>query len=85
MSFTLDPLVAVAILGGVNFVKALGLSGRVLTLISMLIGVVFAVLASILPAEVVQVGLVGILSGLGASGFYDFAGMLAPGAGGKTA
>ena len=76
MAFTLDPLVVVAILGGVNFVKALGLSGRVLTLISMLVGVVFAVLASILPAQVVQIGLVGVLSGLGASGFYDFAGML---------
>lgn len=76
MTFQLDPLIIVAILGLVNFVKSFGLSGRVLTLVSMAIGLVIAIAVQLLPAETIKVILVGILSGLGASGFYDFGNLL---------
>ncbi len=76
MTFQLDPLVIVAILGLVNFVKEFGLTGKVLTLASMALGLVISVLVQVLPAQLVQVALIGILSGLGASGFYDLGSMI---------
>lgn len=75
MAIDIDPLVVVAILGLVNFVKALGVEGKVLTLISMGIGVILAILAATLPPETMQVILVGILGGAGACGLYDLGGM----------
>lgn len=76
MTVTIDPMVAVAILGLVNVVKALGLEGKVLTLVSMAIGVALSVLAQVLEPGVLQVVLVGLLGGLAASGFYDFGAMV---------
>lgn len=76
MTVTIDPMVAVAILGLVNVVKTLGLTGKALTLVSMLIGVGLSVLAQLLEPGVLQVVLVGLLGGLAASGFYDFGAML---------
>lgn len=76
MTVTIDPMVAVAILGLVNVVKALGLDGKVLTLVSMAIGVGLSVLAQVLEPGALQVVLVGLLGGLAASGFYDFGSML---------
>lgn len=76
MTFQLDPLVVIAILGLVNFVKSFGLSGRALTLASMAIGVGISVLAQVLPAEIIQIALIGVLSGLSASGFYDFGNLI---------
>jgi len=76
MTFELDPIVVVAILGLVNFSKAFGLAGKALTLVSMLIGVIISVLVQILPAQIVQIALIGILSGLGASGLYDLGGLI---------
>jgi len=78
MAFQIDPLVVVAILGLVNFVKALGLSGKVLTVASMVIGVLIAISVQLLPPDVVKIVIVGLLSGLGACGFYDFGSMIAP-------
>jgi len=77
MTVTIDPMVAVAILGLVNVVKALGLEGKVLTLVSMAIGVGLSVLAQVLEPGVLQVVLIGLLGGLAASGFYDFGAMVA--------
>lgn len=76
MVVTIDPMVAVAILGLVNVVKALGLEGKVLTLVSMAIGVALSVLAQVLEPGVLQVVLIGLLGGLAASGFYDFGAMV---------
>lgn len=76
MTYQLDPLVIVAILGLVNFAKAFGLAGKGLTLVSMLIGVIISVLVQILPAPIVQIALIGILSGLGASGLYDLGSLI---------
>jgi len=76
MTYQLDPLVIVAILGLVNFVKSFGVSGRALTVASMTIGLALSVLAQLLPTEVIQIALIGLLSGLGASGFYDLGALL---------
>lgn len=69
MSF--DPVLVVAVLGLVNFIKSFGLEGRIVTLISAVIGVTFYILQQVLPTDVVQIALGGIVLGLGASGFYD--------------
>lgn len=66
-----------AILGLVNFVKALGLEGRALTVASMLIGVLLAVAAQLLPEGIFQVAFNGLIIGLAASGLYDVAAMFA--------
>jgi hypothetical protein len=66
-----------AILGLVNFVKALGVTGKALTIISMLIGAVMAVAAQLLPAGIFQVAYNGLIIGLAASGLYDVAAMFA--------
>jgi hypothetical protein len=92
MTIDIDPLVVVAILGLVNFVKSLGAEGKILTLISMGIGVVVSMLFAILafpagyvitPADISQVLLGGLLSGLAACGLYDFGGMLGTALGGR--
>ncbi|MBK9496797.1 MAG: hypothetical protein IPO08_20290 [Xanthomonadales bacterium] len=72
----IDPFVAVAILGLVNFVKSFGVEGKAATLAAMLIGVVLSVASKLFPADVVQVALIGLLSGLAASGFYDIGNMI---------
>ncbi len=72
----IDPFVSVAILGLVNFVKSFSVEGKAATLAAMLIGVVLSVASKLLPSDVMQVALVGLLSGLAASGFYDIGNMI---------
>lgn len=69
MSF--DPVLVIAVLGLVNFIKSFGMEGKIVTLISMLIGVTFYILQQVLDAEIFRVVLGGVVLGLGASGFYD--------------
>lgn len=67
------------ILGLVEFSKRLGASGRVLTILSMVIGVALSVLYSFThnppttPESVWQTVAFGLLHGLAACGIYDFA------------
>lgn len=65
-----------AILGLVNFVKALGAEGKLLTIISMVIGVVMALAAQLLPLGTFQIIFNGLVLGLAASGLYDLANMI---------
>jgi len=69
---TVLALMVPAILGLVEFIKALGLSGKVLTLVSAGLGALLTVLALLLEPGIAQKIFVGILGGLAASGFYDF-------------
>lgn len=65
-----------AILGLVNFVKSLGVEGKLVTAISMAIGVVFYLLYALLPAGTFQIIFNGVILGLAASGLYDLANMV---------
>lgn len=65
-----------AILGLVNFVKSLGVEGKPLTIVSMVVGVVFYLCYALLPAGTFQIVLNGIVIGLAASGLYDLANMV---------
>jgi hypothetical protein len=65
------PFVPFAILGLVNLIKSLGLSGSALTLSSFVIGLVFGLALYLLPAGVVRIIVVSVLFGLSASGLYD--------------
>jgi hypothetical protein len=65
-----------AILGLVNFVKSLGVQGRALTIVSMLIGVGLALAAQLLPAGIFQTIFNGIVIGLAACGLFDLAAMV---------
>jgi hypothetical protein len=65
-----------AILGLVNFVKALGVTGKALTIVSMVIGVGLAIAAQLLPPGIFQVVFNGLVIGLAASGLYDLAAMV---------
>ena len=65
-----------AILGLVNFVKSLGATGRLLTVISMVVGVVFYLCYALLPAGTFTIILNGVVLGLAASGLYDLANMV---------
>jgi uncharacterized membrane protein HdeD (DUF308 family) len=77
-TFTLNPVtLALLILGIVEFIKKFGLTGNKLMLVSMAVGIVFAViyrLSQLIPtAEVyIQVAFFGIAAGLCASGIYSF-------------
>lgn len=64
-----------AILGLVNFVKSLGVEGKALTIVSMVIGVAMALLAQLLPAGTFHVIYNGLVIGLAACGLYDVADM----------
>jgi hypothetical protein len=72
----IDPVLFVmlvpAIMGLVNFLKDLGLAGKALTIVSMVVGIVFIIGAQVIPVGIAQLILTGILGGLAASGFYDF-------------
>lgn len=64
-----------AILGLVNFVKALGVEGKPLTIVSMVVGVVFYLCYALLPASTFTIILNGVVMGLAASGLYDLVNM----------
>jgi hypothetical protein len=65
-----------AILGLVNFIKSLGAEGKLLTIISMVIGVAFYLCYALLPVGTFQIILNGIVLGLAACGIYDLANMV---------
>ena len=67
-----------AVLGLVNFFKSLGLEGKALTVASMVIGIVAAVAAMLLPPGIFSVAYNGLILGLAACGLYDLAVMVAP-------
>ena len=67
-----------AVLGLVNFVKSLGAEGRLLTIISMVVGVAFYLCYALLPNSTFQIILNGIVTGLAACGLYDLAMMVSP-------
>jgi hypothetical protein len=77
-NFIVNPLtLALIILGVVEFIKQFGVSGQKLMLISMGIGIMFAVLYKArelyLPAQpYIDIAFFGIAAGLGASGIYSF-------------
>jgi len=77
-NFTLNPLtLALLILGIVEFIKKFGVKGNKLMLISMAVGIVFAViykLATLFPTAQVWIELAffGLAAGLCASGIYNF-------------
>lgn len=89
MLTTINPILLAmlvpAILGLVNFAKQLGLAGKALTIVSMIVGVVFVVGAQLLPGEIAQLILTGVLGGLAASGLYDFGKLVGGGPGAPTA
>lgn len=64
-----------AVVGLVNFVKAFGLTGKWITLVSMVIGIVLALAAQLLPAGTFSIAYNGLILGLAASGLYDLATM----------
>jgi hypothetical protein len=65
-----------AILGLVNFFKSLGVEGRALTIVSMVIGVVLALAAQLLPVGIFQTIFNGLIIGLAACGLFDLAAMV---------
>jgi hypothetical protein len=77
-TFTLNPVtLALLILGIVEFIKKFGLTGNKLMLVSMGVGIVFAViyrLSELIPAAEVyiQIAFFGLAAGLCASGIYSF-------------
>jgi xanthosine utilization system XapX-like protein len=77
-NFTLNPVtLALLILGIVEFIKKFGVTGNKLTLISMGVGIVFAVIYKFRdiypPTEpYIEIAFFGLAAGLCASGIYNF-------------
>jgi uncharacterized membrane protein HdeD (DUF308 family) len=77
-NFTLNPVtLALLILGIVEFIKKFGLTGNKLMLISMAVGIIFAVVYRVSElietAQIyIQVAFFGLAAGLCASGIYNF-------------
>lgn len=64
-----------AVVGLVNFIKAFGLTGKWLTVVSMVVGIALALAAQLLPSGTFQIAYNGLILGLAASGLYDLATM----------
>ncbi len=75
----LGVLVTVAIVGLVDFLKSFGLAGRVLTLVSFIIGALVAAGLFFLPAGIFTQIIYIAVFGLAASGFYDLAKLIGAG------
>lgn len=73
---TIVLLLPPAILGLVEVVKQFGATGRVLTLIAMLIGTGLMIAAQLVEASSFKIVLYGILAGLSAAGLYDLSQLL---------
>ena len=77
-NFLVNPVtLALIILGVVEFIKKFGVTGNKLMLVSMAVGIVFAIIYKTrdlyLPAQpYIDVAFFGIACGLGASGIYTF-------------
>src|SRR5512139_3444489 len=76
--FIVNPVtLALIILGVVEYVKKLGITGNKLMFISMAVGIGFGIMYKardmLLPAQAyIDVAFFGIAAGLGASGIYSF-------------
>ncbi len=77
-NFLVNPVtLALIILGVVEFIKKFGVQGNKLMLVSMAVGIFFAVVYKVrdfyVPAQpYIDVAFFGIACGLGASGIYTF-------------
>ena len=77
-NFLVNPVtLALIILGVVEFIKKFGVTGNKLMLVSMAVGIVFAIIYKTrdlyMPAQpYIDVAFFGIACGLGASGIYTF-------------
>jgi hypothetical protein len=77
-TFIVNPITLVlVILGVVEFIKKLGVTGNKLMLISMFVGIFFAVMFKLrelypLVTQYIDIAFYGIFAGLGASGVYSF-------------
>jgi hypothetical protein len=77
-TFTLNPVtLALVILGVVEFIKKFNVTGNKLMLISMAVGIVFALVYKVgqyyEPSRpFIEVAFFGLAAGLGASGIYSF-------------
>jgi hypothetical protein len=77
-NFTLNPVtLALLILGIVEFIKKFGVTGNKLMLVSMLVGILFAIVYKfheLFPPleQYIEIGFFGIAAGLCASGIYSF-------------
>ncbi len=82
---TIDPvlgvLITVAIVGLVDFLKSFGLAGKVLTLVSFIIGALVAAGLFFLPSGLFTQIIYIAVFGLAASGFYDLAKLIGLGGG----
>lgn len=72
----LVPFIVLATLGLVNFVKSFGVQGRVLMLVSFLIGCAYYAVLVLVPINIVSLIAGMSLFGLSACGIYDFAKIL---------
>lgn len=77
---TFDPLLLAVVLGLVEFIKRLNVSGNWLLIASMLIGLALYLGYAWLPAGIVKDILSGLLLGLCASGLYDLSKRFMPAA-----
>jgi hypothetical protein len=73
------PFVVLAVLGIVQFIKTFGLTGRVLTGVSFVVGALYGSAIFILPPDLVKVVVAVSLFGLAASGLYDFGSLIGTG------
>jgi len=77
-NFLVNPVtLALIILGVVEFIKKFGVTGNKLMLVSMGVGITFAIIYKVrdfyMPAQpYIDVAFFGIACGLGASGIYTF-------------
>jgi hypothetical protein len=67
-----------AILGLVNLVKSFGLTGRAVTIASMVSGVVMALAWYLLPLGAFSIAYNGLVFGLAASGLFDIVNTFKP-------
>jgi hypothetical protein len=75
------PFILLAVLGLVQFIKGFGLNGRLVMLVSFLVGAAYYGALALLPPATGKL-IVGItLFGLGASGLYDLTALFSSGIG----
>jgi len=73
------PLIVLAVLGLVQFVKSFGVGGRILTGVSFLVGALYGIAIFVLPVDIVKIVVAVSLFGLAASGLYDFGSLIGSG------
>ena len=73
-----------AVVGGVNFLKEMGMTGRGLTAASMIVGSVLAMAAILLDVGAARAVLTCLLVGLGSCGLYDLSKLVGAGSSDKS-